>query len=80
MSAFDMVRSSLSQLSLDELRAIEKEIYNRLKNNIEIDTEYLEYAEREGDNSISIDQVRERLSSCKVSFSQTVIDSREERI
>ncbi len=76
--------NSLNKLSLEELRYLKQEIESRLENTAPeidwLDTEYMEKAGTEADDSITLESVRKALAKIPGSMSDYIISEREDRV
>ena len=86
---FEMLTAIFNQLDAMELRAVQRYVEECLENKKEgqfeqsdedwLDDQFLEYAMREADNIVSLQEVRKALSKIPGSLAADVIASREER-
>ena len=80
---FETLRAGLDGLTTKELQLLKAELDGRLQSNEEaddwLDTEYVAYARKHGDPSITLESVREALSKIKGSMSDVIIEEREDR-
>jgi len=78
--SFDTLRTGLDHLTIEELRLLKQEVEQRLEETDDwLDTDYVAYAQKHGDASISLESVREALSKIKGSMSDVIIEEREDR-
>jgi hypothetical protein len=84
---FETLRAGLDRLTTEELQRLKAELDQRLQSppaSIEeeddwLDIEYIVYAQKHGDPSISLESVREALAKIKGSMSDVIIEEREDR-
>lgn len=80
---FNTLRASLDKLTTKELQRLKQEVDQRLQNATAeidwLDTEYMEQARREADDSITLDSVRQALAKIPGSLSDLIISEREDR-
>ena len=77
---FKTLRASLDYLTNEELQLLKKELDSRLQNTPDwLDTEYVDYARKEGDPSISLESVRAALARIEGNMSDAIIEEREDR-
>jgi hypothetical protein len=77
---FETLRSRLDYLTTEELQLLKQEVEQRLEDKPDwLDTEYVAYARREGDPSISLESVQAALAKIEGSMSDAIIEEREDR-
>ena len=77
---FDTLRSRLDYLTTEELQLLKQDLDQRLEEVDDwLDTEYVAYARKHGDSSISLESVRKALAKIEDSMSDVLISEREER-
>jgi len=78
--SFDTLQTGLDHLTTEELRLLKQEVEQRLEATDDwLDTDYVAYAQKHGDASISLESVREALSKIKGSMSDVISEEREDR-
>jgi len=81
--SFDTLRASLDHLTVKELQLLQREVEKRLEDlTAEIDwldTEYMEEARKDADDSITLESVRAALAKIPGSMSDLIIAEREDR-
>ena len=81
-TTLDTLRAELRQLTPKELRQLREDIDRQLHDIDEIDwldTEYMEEARRDADDSITLESVRKALAKIPGSMSDLIISEREDR-
>lgn len=83
ISSFNTLRTLLDKLTTKELQLLKQEIDQRLQNAAAeidwLDTEYMEEARRDADDSITLECVRAALAKIPGSMSDLIIAEREDR-
>ena len=74
---FETLRTALDGLTSEELQLLKQEVEDTPD---WLDTEYVAYARREGDPSISLESVRSALAKIEGSMSDAIIEEREDRL
>jgi len=77
---FETLRTALDGLTSAELQLLKHEVEQRLQDTPDwLDVEYVAYARREGDQSISLESVQSALARIEGSMSDAIIEERENR-
>jgi hypothetical protein len=78
--SLETLRAGLSSLTAEELQLLKAGLDQRLEETDDgLDAEYVAYARKHGDPSISLESVREALSKIKGSMSDVIIEERADR-
>ena len=77
---FETLRAGLERLTTEELHLLKQEVEHRLEDKPDwLDREYVDYARKEGDPSISLESVQAALAKIEGSMSDAIIEEREDR-